>query len=78
MEKIEALGDNTRQHLSRNTLALLLLVMFLWALCFPLISIGLITSPPLYFAALRALVAGASLLVVAFILHCPFPRHARV
>ncbi len=78
MKKIEALSDSTRQHLSPNALALLLLVMFLWALCFPLISIGLTTVPPLYFAALRAFVAGVSLLVLVLILRRPFPRHARV
>lgn len=41
------------------------LVMFLWALCFPLISVGLSASPPMAFAALRAVFAGAVLLMVA-------------
>lgn len=59
-------------------LARLILVMFLWALCFPLIAIGLSASPPLYFAALRALVAGIGLLVPAFILRRPLPRARRV
>lgn len=54
------------------------LVMFLWALCFPLISIGLTTVPPMYFATLRAFVAGTSLVALAFILHRPFPCNGRV
>ncbi|ASJ73652.1 DMT family transporter [Granulosicoccus antarcticus] len=41
------------------------LVMFLWALCFPLINYGLSASPPMTFAALRALIAGAVLLAIA-------------
>lgn len=41
------------------------LVMFLWALCFPLISYGLSASPPMTFAALRALIAGCVLLGIA-------------
>ena len=41
------------------------LVMFLWALCFPLINYGLSVSPPMTFAALRALIAGGVLLGIA-------------
>lgn len=41
------------------------LVMFLWALCFPLISIGLANSPPMTFAALRAVLSGVVLVVAA-------------
>lgn len=41
------------------------LVMLLWAVCFPLIRIGLNASPPMWFAALRALIAGIALLLVA-------------
>ena len=54
------------------------LVMFLWALCFPLISAGLSTAPPLYFAALRSLVAGTGLLVLAFALRRPVPQDSRI
>lgn len=74
MEKPVELDASVRQRLSWIDLALLLLVTFLWALCFPLISIGLATAPPLYFAALRAFVAGASLLLLAILLRRPFPR----
>ncbi len=41
------------------------LVMFLWAICFPSIKIGLSDSPPMYFAALRAALSGAVLLTAA-------------
>lgn len=47
------------------------LVMFLWALCFPLISLGLSGSPPMTFAALRAALSGAALLLVAQLLGRP-------
>lgn len=40
-------------------------VMFLWAICFPLISVGLSASPPMTFAAMRAVISGAALLIVA-------------
>ncbi len=52
----------------------LALVMFLWALCFPLISIGLKMAPPLTFAALRSFVAGGGLLLLAFGLRRPWPQ----
>lgn len=41
------------------------LVMILWALCFPLISVGLANAPPMTFAALRAALSGGVLIVVA-------------
>ncbi len=40
-------------------------VMFLWALCYPFISLGLEYSPPLLFAFIRAILAGLSLLLLA-------------
>lgn len=52
--------------------------MFLWALCFPLISIGLQGSSPLYFAALRSLIAGLGLVVPALALRRPLPQKARL
>ena len=42
-----------------------ILVMFFWALCFPLISSGLADSPPMAFAALRAALSGAVLIAAA-------------
>ena len=56
----------------------LVLVMFLWALCFPLITVGLALAPPLTFAALRAFVAGAGLLLPAIWLRRAWPRGWRV
>lgn len=40
-------------------------VMFLWALCYPMITIGLEYSPPLLFAAIRAIISGMFLLILA-------------
>jgi drug/metabolite transporter (DMT)-like permease len=39
--------------------------MFLWAVCFPLIRVGLEAAPPMWFAGLRALLAGVVLLAAA-------------
>jgi len=64
----------TQIAIAPGDLARLALVMFLWALCFPLITAGLAAAPPFYYAALRSLVAGAALLVPAFILRRPMPR----
>lgn len=55
----------------------LLIVFFLWALCFPLIEIGQSDVPPLLFATLRALLAGATLLAIASALNRPWPATAR-
>jgi drug/metabolite transporter (DMT)-like permease len=62
----------------RGDIAGLGLVMFLWALCFPLITVGLTMAPPLTLAALRSFVAGAGLLMPAIILRRPWPRGWRV
>lgn len=53
-------------------------VMLLWALCFPLISIGLTSSPPLFYAAIRALIAGIFLLLFAIALRRPLPNERSV
>lgn len=47
------------------------LVMLLWALCFPLISVGLADSPPMAFAALRAAFSGIVLIGAAEWLNRP-------
>ena len=52
--------------------------MVLWALCFPVIVAGLEYSPHLTFAAMRALLAGGVLTVLALMLGRPFPRGWRV
>ncbi len=55
-----------------------ILVMLLWSLCFPFINIGLNYSPPLFFAAIRALSAGLVLLIFAIGLQKRLPREGSV
>ncbi len=52
----------------------IVLVMFLWSICFPLITMGLEFAPHLTFAAIRAIIAGATLLVIALILGRTLPK----
>lgn len=54
----------------------LVLVMGLWASCFPLITIGLDLAPHLVFAAMRAALAGFFLLLLGTLLRRPLPRGA--
>ena len=61
-----------------GTMAQIILVMLLWAACFPLITIGIAFSPHLTFATLRALLAGAALFAVALALRQPLPKGRRV
>jgi drug/metabolite transporter (DMT)-like permease len=68
----------TRQAIPIDDLSRLGLVMFLWALCFPLITIGLRMAPPLTLAALRSFVAGIGLLLPAVVLRRSWPRGWRV
>lgn len=63
---------------SSGDLQRLITVTFLWALCYPLIAAGLSMAPPLFFAALRALIAGLGLLIPAFVLRRPLPRQPHV
>jgi len=58
--------------------ARIILVMLLWAVCFPLITAGFAFAPHLTFAALRAFLAGAALVAVGFALGRPVPRGTRV
>lgn len=60
---------------SRQVL-LMMLVAFLWALCFPLIAAGADGAPPLVFAALRAVLAGTLLVLLAVGMRRPWPRGA--
>lgn len=48
-----------------RTVASMVLVAFLWAICFPFIVVGLPDAPPLLFSALRALLAGVCLVLIA-------------
>ena len=56
----------------------IILVMFLWAICFPLIVLGLSEAPHLTFATLRAVLAGGALLVLAALLRRPMPKSWRI
>lgn len=58
--------------------SLIVLVMFLWAACFPLIVAGFAYAPHLTFAALRAFLAGSALLALGIFLGRPWPRGMRV
>ena len=46
-------------------------VMFLWAICFPLLTVGLEYSSPLLFATLRASIAGIFLVLLGGLLKKP-------
>lgn len=65
-------------HLGPGTVASLLIVATLTALCYPLLSIGLSYAPPIQFAALRAGVAGLALGLPAVVFGRPFPRGRKV
>lgn len=52
--------------------------MLLWALCFPLITVGIEFVPHLTFAALRALLAGLALTTLALFLRRPIPRDRKI
>jgi drug/metabolite transporter (DMT)-like permease len=52
----------------------IVIVMFLWAICFPLIVWGLPYAPHLTFAAMRGFLAGSVLLIPALIMRRPQPR----
>lgn len=57
--------------LSVRDLVQLIAVIVLWALCYPLITTGLEAFPPFHLAAMRSLLAGASLLVAGMVYKRP-------
>ncbi|VAW23554.1 hypothetical protein MNBD_ALPHA11-248 [hydrothermal vent metagenome] len=59
-------------------LSKIILVMFLWAVCFPLITAGFAYAPHLTFAALRAFIAGAALVGTGLMLGRAVPRGWRI
>jgi len=61
-----------------TTMTKIVLAMLLWAACFPLITAGLQYSPHLTFATMRAVLAGATLVLAAVMLGRPFPRGRRI
>ena len=83
--RVEQLAANVRikagadhRSIAQGDVMRLGLVMFLWALCFPLNTVGLAFAPPLTLAALRSFVAGAGLLLPAIVLRRAWPRGWRV
>jgi len=63
--------------MSRDTTRVVV-VMVLWAACYPLITTGLEYAPHLTFAAMRAFVAAVVLLVIAAALRVPIPSGLRI
>jgi len=60
------------------TIGQIILVMFLWSICFPLITVGIEFAPHLTFATLRALMAGVALTALAIALRRPWPQGCRI
>lgn len=60
-----------------NAALRLVLVMILWAGCFPLITLGLDLAPHLAFATMRAVLAGVCLIAIGLMLGRPVPRGKR-
>lgn len=53
----------------------IVVVMLLWASCFPLVTVGIEYAPHLTFASMRATIAGVALLILAFVMGQHFPRN---
>ncbi len=64
--------------MTKGTALRLVMVMALWAACFPLITLGLGSAPHLAFASMRAVLAGVSLLALGGLLGRPMPAGKRV
>tara|TARA_R110000772_G_scaffold58843_1_gene133344 strand:- start:851 stop:1747 length:897 start_codon:yes stop_codon:yes gene_type:complete len=61
-----------------TTIGQIIIVMFLWAVCFPLITLGIEFAPHLTFATLRAVIAGLALTALAIALRRPWPQGRRI
>lgn len=57
-----------------TTVIMIIAVMLLWASCYPLITLGIEYAPHLTFAAMRAVVAGIALIILACFLKRPLPQ----
>lgn len=55
----------------------LVVVMILWAGCFPIITLGLDMAPHLAFAAMRAALAGVCLILIGMVFRRPLPTGRR-
>lgn len=67
-----------KRNLTAGPITRLLAVMLLWAGCFPLITIGLDLAPHVAFAAMRAAIAGLSLILLGIFLGRPLPHDIRI
>ena len=67
----EPIDNRVENRIQIRDIVQVTIVMLLWALCFPLITTGLSTSPPLHLAALRSLLAGATLLAAGILYKLP-------
>lgn len=64
--------------MSRLTIAQIVVVMLLWAACFPALAIGIELAPHLTFATLRAGLAGLTLTAIAITLGKKLPVEAKL
>ena len=71
-------GEFNGHRMTAGKVARIVTVMFLWAVCFPLITAGFAYAPHLTFAAMRAIVSGAALVVAGLALGRRWPRGGRV
>jgi drug/metabolite transporter (DMT)-like permease len=69
--------ERGRSRTTAGTTGRTIVVMVLWAACFPLISAGLDLAPHLSFATLRAVIAGGSLLAIGLGTGRPWPHGRR-
>lgn len=67
-------ADNASSVMRISDIVLVVVVAFLWAICFPLIEVGLDGAPPLVFATMRAALSGGLLILAAACLKRPWPR----
>lgn len=70
-----ALQSYPQAKMQTREILTMVVVAFLWAICFPLIEVGLSSAPPLVFATVRAALAGSLVLLLAIWLGRPWPRH---
>ena len=61
----------------KKTIFSILIVMLLWAICYPLIVLGLDDAPHITFAALRASIAGVILLLIGAVLGKEQPKRIK-
>lgn len=70
--------NTSKSNRSMTIMMQIIIVMFLWSICFPTIVLGLPYAPHLTFAALRALLAGLALLIPAYYLNKSQPQGIKI